>query len=465
MFGLSRWTSIKALLLILMCSAVAIVGIIYLLPTPPVRVLMATGFKGTGFHYFGLKYREAFARVGVDLDLRETTGAVENLELLQTPASGIQIAFVLGGISDGDRSPGLLSFGTTHNVAFWVFYARSETLDNLTQLKGKRVAVAPVGSGIRVVGEKVLGAFGINGHNTKFIPVGGDAAYDALEKGEVDAVWTTAAPDLPAIQRVFRNPNVRLLNIKSAEALSRTSPEFFRLDLPQGAINIGENIPPTDIAVVGARARVLVRSDLHPEIANLLLKVMTQIHSKPGIFQRGSDFPASSDPEYPMAQTAIDFYRDGPSFLRRQLPLWLNVYVQRIIVLIAAIVPLVFLVIGGEPQVYRWIIRERVRPYYSRLRILEREAQSALSAEQVTYLSNELETIDREASTLRLPGRYADSFFSLKVHINLIRIRLASRYNEFRVQTTINEIEEAQPLAASKKQASSEIFDTRIEPS
>jgi hypothetical protein len=39
------------------------------------------------------------------------------------------------------------------------------------------------------------------------------------------------------------------------------------------------------------------------------------------IFQRAGEFPNSTDVEYPVAPAAIDFYRNGPSFMQRYLPL------------------------------------------------------------------------------------------------------------------------------------------------
>ena len=55
----------------------------YLVPSPPFRVTIATGRKGTTFDYFGERYRTRFARAGVELNLRETAGALENLKLLR----------------------------------------------------------------------------------------------------------------------------------------------------------------------------------------------------------------------------------------------------------------------------------------------------------------------------------------------------------------------------------------------
>jgi hypothetical protein len=55
----------------------------YFVPSLPLRVTIATGRKGTTFDYFGERYRARFARAGVELNLRETAGALENLRLLR----------------------------------------------------------------------------------------------------------------------------------------------------------------------------------------------------------------------------------------------------------------------------------------------------------------------------------------------------------------------------------------------
>jgi TRAP-type uncharacterized transport system substrate-binding protein len=73
----------------------------YFVPSPPSKITIATGFKGSSFEYFGERYRErlaASARVAVEL--RETNGAVENLRLLQDPKSGVHIGFVTGDVPD-----------------------------------------------------------------------------------------------------------------------------------------------------------------------------------------------------------------------------------------------------------------------------------------------------------------------------------------------------------------------------
>ena len=123
MLGYSRWQLFKGLVTAVGTMGVVSLALIYFIPAPPSKVTMATAFKGSSFEYYGRQYREIFARSNIELELRETAGAVDNVKLLQDPKSDVQIALVTGGISDGEHTPGLLSLGTVYNNPFWVFYS------------------------------------------------------------------------------------------------------------------------------------------------------------------------------------------------------------------------------------------------------------------------------------------------------------------------------------------------------
>ena len=98
----SRWQIFKTLAAIVCTVGIVSLALIYFIPGPPSKVVMATAFKGASFEFYGRQYREIFARYKVDLELRETAGAVENVKLLQDPKSDVQIAFTTGG---APRSP------------------------------------------------------------------------------------------------------------------------------------------------------------------------------------------------------------------------------------------------------------------------------------------------------------------------------------------------------------------------
>ena len=68
----------------------------WLQPSPPRRVVLATGVAQGAYAEFGKRYAAALARHGITVELRHTQGSAENLALLRAD-SGVDIAFVQGG--------------------------------------------------------------------------------------------------------------------------------------------------------------------------------------------------------------------------------------------------------------------------------------------------------------------------------------------------------------------------------
>ena len=429
MLGYSRRQLFKGL-----AAAVGIVSIvslilIYFFPAPPSKVIMATAFKGSSFEYYANQYREIFARSNVDLELRPTNGATENMKLLQDSRSDVQISFMLSGISDGKHAPGLLSLGTVYNNPYWIFYSSNEPLNRLSQLIGKRIAVGPEGSGTRASAEQILGKGGVNSGTATFLPFGGTAAAEAINDGKVDAVWIIGAPDATAVSSLLQNPNVRIMSLPMAEAFTRIFPDLARLVLPQGVIDIYRNIPPNDVQLIGSTTKVLVRSDLHPEIVQLLLQTMVEVHGRSNIFQRTGEFPNGTDVEYPVAPAAIDFYKNGPSFMQRHLPLWLSVHAQRAIAVLVAAVALGLPMFRLLPTAYNWLTRRRLFHWYAQLKALEASFDTDPTGKHLAQKQAEIERIEEAVSHIRFPLTFSDQLYNLRSHIDIVRRKVASHVN------------------------------------
>jgi hypothetical protein len=366
------------------------------------------------------------------LELRLTNGAAENIELLNDPASGIKVGIVQGGISDRNQSPDLVSLGRVNYQIFWIFYGGTETLDDLRQLKGKRIAVGPEGSGQRVMAEKILGVSGVTSDNTAMRALSAQGAVDALNDGKVDALFLPFALDAPILLSLLKNPRLRPMSFTEAEALTRIFPFLVRLVLPRAVIDFASIIPATDMILIASPNAVVVRKDIHPALINLLAQAIIDEHGKPGVFQKAGEFPTQIDPEYPMSASAVDFYRNGPSFLNKYLPHWMVPHVLRLLAVLLAGGAIIYPLFNLAPKLYQWLLQDRMRRLYRRLRIVEEAAQTDLTAPQVASLQTELEDIDRAARVL--PQRHSDLFFILEHHIILTRTQLASRLVEVRSQ-------------------------------
>jgi TRAP-type uncharacterized transport system substrate-binding protein len=427
--GYSPRQIIKGLAAAVVVVSVVSLALIYFFPTPPSKVVIATGVKGSSFEFYGKRYREIFARYNIDLELRPTAGALDNLIELRNPDSGVQIAFVTGGLSNGKNAPGLLSLGTIYAQPFWIFYSSTASLEQLSQLKNKRIAVGPPGSGTRYAALRILGKAGVNSETANMLTYGGSAAVKALNDGFVDIVWMVGAPDVTAIQSLLRNPKVRLMSFPMAEAYTRNFPELVRLTLPQGVVDIEKNIPPADLQLIGTTTKVLVRSDLHPEIVQLLLQAMVEVHGKADIFQRSGEYPQATDVEFPVADAAIDYYKNGPSFMQRHLPLWLSVHAQRAIAALVAAIAIGFPLFHFLPQIYNWLTRRRLIYWYGQLKALEASFDASRNVENLTEKQAAVERIEEAVSHIRIPLTFSDQLYNLRSHIDIVRRKITSRAN------------------------------------
>ena len=424
MLGITRWHLFRLLAATVCVAALAWLGMEYLIPAPPSQIVIATSPAGEHYHNLGTRYQGILAATDMKVELRTTNGAKENLGLLNDPNSGIQVAFMQGGVSNSNLAPDLMSLGRIDHQIFWLFYTASETLTDLSQLKGKRIGLGAEGSGDRAVCEKILAVAGVTYDNTTLVSVAPDNVINSLDGGALDAVFRNFSPDSPVLDTLLRGSQYRLMNFSEAEALTRIFPYLVRLVLPRGAIDIAQKTPASDTALVATTNVLLARKDIHPSVVDLLAQTTLRAHSTPGLFRKVGEFPTEADPEYPISQGARDFYRNGPSFLNRYLPFWMTNYAQRFIAVLVAVIAIVLPVFNYAPKLFLWLIRDRVRRLYRRLRLVDKALLTEPDSAQMQVLQTELENIARAANIV--PMHSSDLFFELRAHIDRTRRHLAS---------------------------------------
>ena len=277
-----------------------------------------------------------------------------------------------------------------------------------------------------------MAANGINADNTRLSSVAGiPEAGKKLRDGDWDVSFLPAVDlDAPPIQSMLRDPVIRLMNVAQVEALTRLFPVLHRLVLPQGVIDLERNIPPTDVNLIGSTSAVVVRKDLHPELKYLLARTLQEVHGGAGIFQRAGEFPTQTDPEFPVAEEALDYYKNGPSFLQRYLPFWMINYAKRVAAILVAAFAVVIPLLTYGPRLYAWLVNMRLLRLYRRLRLVNAQLKRDLTAEQLAVLQGDLDHIDRAANVL--PMRHSDLFINVITHIRLMRMELASRLTTLR---------------------------------
>jgi ABC transporter substrate binding protein/NMT1-like family len=244
-------------LLLVALPAAAVLAIFYVVyslvdPLPPRRLVIGAGIAGSGYDNFARRYARVLARDGIDLEIRNTAGAVENLDLLRDPASKVQAALTTVGFAQPDDSDHLASLGGVFDAPIFVFYKSAERVTQFAQLRGKRLAIGTAGTSIRPLILQVLKAGGAAEAPTRFVDMDYDRAIDALIAGEIDVAIFPSQLDTGLLRRALTAPDVRLMNVAQAEAIAKTVPGIKHVVLWQGLIDLTHDIPDADVNLLAS---------------------------------------------------------------------------------------------------------------------------------------------------------------------------------------------------------------------
>ena len=89
---------------VLIAIALLVAAYAVLDPTPPKRVVLATGPENTAYARWGEQYAAELKRYGIRVELRSTMGSLQNRRLLRDPKEKVDVAFVQGGSNDGNQA-------------------------------------------------------------------------------------------------------------------------------------------------------------------------------------------------------------------------------------------------------------------------------------------------------------------------------------------------------------------------
>lgn len=410
-----------ALLIVIIGFAVAFQ---FVKPAPPRSVVIATGAEDGAYFAFAKRYAEILARHDLKLEIRATSGSVENYRLLKDENSGVDFGFVQGGIGSAADAPELESLGSTYYEPVWVFHRLGAGIERLAQFQGRRLAIGPPGSGTRQLFATLLAANGVSIPRGAPSELTGEAAVKALQQGQVDVVMLVASPRSKAVNALLRDPRVQLLSFSYAEAYTRHFPYLSAILLPKGGLDLNLDIPPRDVQMIATTANLVARADLHPAVAGAVAAAAIEVHGAPGLFQRAHEFPSVRDVDFPMSAEAARYYKSGAPFLQRYLPFWAANFVDRMIVLLVPIIALVIPLARILPALYNWRISSRIYRQYGELKFLENEVISQPAAGGADGYLARLNKIEDDVNRMKFPLAYHERMYTLRTHIDLVRARI-----------------------------------------
>jgi hypothetical protein len=389
-------------------------------PLPPRHLSIAAAMAGSGYDNFARQYARILARHGVDLEIRHSAGAVEDLNLLRDPASGVQAAFTTFGVTQPADANILYSLGGIFDAAIFIFYRNADPITVFAQFRGKRISIGMPGTALQSLMQEVLKTTGGLDASTHLFTLDPIQSIDALIAGEIDVAIVPQLEGNP-LQRALGAPGIRLMSVAQAEAVAKTVPGLKHVVLWRGLVDLSRDVPDSDVDLLASRNRLLVRNNLHPALQYLLLEAMRKVHWQPGTFNSLGEFPAEQPNDLPLSPTAEAFYRSGSTFWERYTSFWLTSLLSRIVFFVIPIVAAMIPIIGSAVPYYRWLHVRRINQVHRALGGLERELLQSADKSRFVEYHTRIGEIESAVKSLKVARPFAIDLHRLRIHLRMVQ--------------------------------------------
>ncbi len=429
-------------------------------PPAPTSFKIAAGSPGGAYHAYAERYRTILKRQGFELEVVETAGSVENLDLVRSGA--VDLALLQGGAGPpgggqmeqdpgGVQTEGVATGEQTEHLGqpdslaslfyepVWLFFRSDRPVEQLTDLAGRRIAIGPAGSGTQTLARQLLADNGIDDAGAELLPLSSMEAAAALRsprrgangsQATVDAAFFVTSPDSSYLVDLVAGDGIELLSVRRSLAYRKAHPFLSRVILGEGVFDIERNLPEEDISLLAAAASLVGRPGLHHALVPLLLGAMEEVHGGIGRLTAAGTFPSQLYVDFPLRAEAKHYLENGPSFLQRYLGFRAATAIDRLKILLLPLITLLIPVFKAGPPIYRWRIRSKIYRWYEDLSWADEILHEQPTDEEVAVHLGELQKLEQEVAQVSVPLSYMDEYYSLRVHIQLILSKLEGLASE-----------------------------------
>lgn len=231
---------------------------------------------------------------------------------------------------------------------------------------------------------------------------------------------------------------MRLVNLAQAEALASRLSFLEHIIVPEGLLDLANNVPPQDTSLLSPVAMLVANSDFHPALASLILEASRDVLREGNLLDAPNAFPAAAPMELELTGEAEYYHREGVPLLQRHLPFWIASIADRYVVLLIPFIVIMLPLLRSMGPIYTWRMRARVFRWYDHLRRVDRLIINGQIEGSIDTEIAGLHELESDLSRVEVPLSYAHELYSLHLHVRYMINRLEAMKPEVAEQDTAN---------------------------
>lgn len=425
----SRWMWVLAVVGVLLLVSLILSTVSSL---PPRSFTFIAGRPGGAYYTFAQEYQKIAADYGFDIQIKETAGAVETLTLLQEGAA--PAGFVQGGVAAEGDATKLSTLASVFREPLWILYRKDldfpQSPTSLPQLAGLRLGIGEPGSGSNWLTRRMLADTGVTEEDATLLEISTQATAAGLRDGSVDAGFFVMAPSSVLMNDLLVDPNLSLLSLERAAAFDRRYPFLTRMVLPEGTLDMQQDIPPADVEMVVTVANLVVSNEIHPDILRLLTIAAVLTHENGNILDSRFEFPNVAYADLPVGKEALAYLnriKSGESILDNYFPFWMAALIDRYLIFVVPFILILLPMLSRSPLLYQFLIRNSITRWYRTVRQAELRSSTIASFDIDAEIHRLSELDARLAKELSVTNMYMPDVYLLRNNIDFTIRKLERR--------------------------------------
>lgn len=398
----------------------------FIQPAPERKIVIAAGSVEGEYYQTALKYKKLLEQDKVKVTVLETTGSLENAQLIQDKKA--DIGFVQSGILTQEASLHIESLASVYYEPIWIFYKNQGfSIDYVVQLISKKISVGGENTGTSFLANTILKDNGIDASNTTLLNFSTQESKQKLLKGEIDAMIMVISPNSKTVQELLENPDINVLSIKRAKAYSMKYSYLENLTLYEGTMDLYKNLPYEDIRLLATTANLVVRKDFPAELIRLFVKKAKVIHSQKTLFAKHDQFPNLNNLDTSINEEAYKYFKNGDSWLESIFPYWVASNIDRLKIMLIPLLTLLFPLFKGIVPLYTWTMRSKIYKWYEELNSIDKQIPT-LSKDELQEKLTYLESLQIEISHhTKVPLSFMGEYYNLLLHLQMLITKIKSK--------------------------------------
>ncbi|WP_278236098.1 TAXI family TRAP transporter solute-binding subunit [Isoptericola sp. AK164] len=244
----------------------------------PDRLTIATGGTTGIYHGYGQALADVLAEQhGVEAEVLSTGGSVENLALLADGEAQLAfsaadaVADAVHGTGAFDAPVDLRALGRVYDDFAHLVVPADSPVEELADLRGRRVSVGATGSGTSLIARRVLAAGPLPESDLRVVELGITESLDALSTGRIDAFFWSGGLRTPGLVELAEETPIRLVPLDGVvdELRDRYGQGYRHGTVPEGIYGLE-----ADVETLAVPNILVVPTDLPDDAAHGLVATL-----------------------------------------------------------------------------------------------------------------------------------------------------------------------------------------------